>query len=548
MRGIAWPLAGSLVAAWVAVPIMVVLASVGADSDGVWAHLASTVLPGYIRNTVLLALGVAVGTFVLGVGSAWLVTMCRFPGQRVLWWALLLPLAIPAYLSAYAYSDLLQFSGPVQTGLRDAFGWIRADYWFPQVRSLGGAIAILSFGLYPYVYLASRSAFLEQSMCALEVGRTLGGGPWNGFRRIALPLARPSIVAGLSLALMETLAEFGAVDYLAVDTFATGIFRTWMTRGSLTAAAQLSACLLGLVGILILIERSARRRARFFSATHRHRALATVRLRGVRGAVAAMACALPVVLGFAVPVLRFIDLSATGGDRRAGELFVELARNSMLVGLTAAALAAALALVVAYAGRLDPSPASRFTGWLAGLGYAIPGGVIAIGVLAPLTWLDHRLNDWGQAAFDFAPGLILSGSVVAVLLGYQTRFLALALSLIEAGLGRIRPSIDDAARTLGATPGRLLRQVHVPLLRGTTFAALALVFVEVIKELPATLILRPFNFETLAVRVYQLASDERLAEASTGALAIIAVGLVPVVILSRLQQGARPAAADEVSE
>ena len=260
-RGVAWPLAGGVAATSVAIPILVVLASVLADSEGVFGHLASTVLPGYVANTVVLALGVAVGTCLLGVGSAWLVTMCRFPGQGVLWWALLLPLAIPTYLSAYAYSDLLQFSGPVQTSLREAFGWSRADYWFPQVRSLGGAIVIFSFCLYPYVYLTARTAFLEQSVCALEVGRTLGGGAWAGFRRIALPLARPSIVAGISLALMETLAEFGAVDYLAVDTFATGIFRTWMSRGSLTAAAQLSACLLGFVALLVVVERAARRRA-----------------------------------------------------------------------------------------------------------------------------------------------------------------------------------------------------------------------------------------------------------------------------------------------
>jgi iron(III) transport system permease protein len=347
-------------------------------------------------------------------------------------------------------------------------------------------------------------------------------------------------VAGLAIALMETLAEFGAVDYLAVDTFATGIFRTWMTRGSLTAAAQLSACLLGLVALLLAIEALARRRARFFHSTQRYRELPTIRLRGLRGAAAALACGFPVALGFLVPVGRFVQLSLRDGDRRAAELFLGLGRNSFVLALVASALAAVLALVVAYGRRLHPSRVTRFTGGLAGLGYAIPGGVIAIGVLAPLTWLDHRLNDWTELVWGVAPGLLLSGSVVAVLLGYQTRFLALSLGLVQAGLGRIRPSLDDAGRTLGATPGQVLRRVHLPLLRGTTLAAIVLVFVEVIKELPATLILRPFDFETLAVRVYQLASDERLGEASTGALAIVLVGLAPVAVLSRLQGASRP--------
>lgn len=531
-----------LVGALVITPILVVVAHIGAGSGGLWAHLASTVLPDYVRNTLLLAAGVAVLTTLFGVSTAWLVTLCRFPGRRTLRWALLLPLAIPTYLGAYAYTDLLQFSGPVQTFLRESFGWGRDDYFFPEVRSLGGAIVLLSLALYPYVYLAARTAFLEQSVCVLEVGRTLGLGPWQSFRRIALPLARPSIVAGLSLVLMETLAEFGAVEYCAVDTFATGIYRAFELPNAhaLTAAAQLSACLLFFVLLLLALEAFARRSARFHHTSTRYRTLPSWRLRGPKAAAAIATCALPVLAGFAVPLAIFGHQAWQFGDRRAGEIFLEIGRNSVVLAAIASSLAVLLALLLAFGQRLHPGWPTRILGRLAGIGYAIPGGVIAIGILIPITWADRRLNAITSSLFDWTPGLVLSGTAVAVIYGYQTRFLAVSLNFLRAGLGRIRPSVDDAARTLGASPARMVATVHLPLLRGTILAAGLLVFVDVIKELPATLILRPFDFETLAVRVYQLASDERLGEASTGALAIILVGLVPVIILSRMLDHSRP--------
>ena len=534
-----------LVTAAVAAPIAVVLAHVGADSGGLWSHLAETVLPSYVSNTLALALGVALLTCLLGVSTAWLVTLCRFPGRSFLRWALLLPFAIPTYLSAYAYTDLLQFSGPVQSFLRDAFGWGRQDYWFPEVRSLSGAIVILALALYPYVYLAARAAFLEQSVCMLEVGRTLGLGPWRSFGRIALPLARPSIAAGLSLVLMETLAEFGAVQYCAVDTFATGIYRTFKLPDphALTAAAQLSAGLLLFIALLLAIESLARRAARFHHTSSRYRPLPCWRLRPVQGALAAAACGLPVLLGFCLPFGVFLAGAWRGGDARAAEIFLEYGRNSFLLASSASVLAVLLALAVAFSRRLRASPATRVMTRVAGIGYAIPGAVIAIGVVIPVAWLDHRLADGLELLFGTAPGLLLSGSVVALLYGYQSRFLAVALNLLQAGYSRVRPNLDDAARTLGASPGRLLRAVHLPMLRGTLLVAALLVFVDVVKELPATLILRPFNFDTLAVRVYQLASEERLDEASTGALAIMVVGLVPVLILSRMLDRARPGTA-----
>lgn len=530
-----------LVSAVVATPLVVVASRVGADSGGLWRHLASTVLPEYVRNTLWLALGVGVVTTLVGVAAAWAVTLCRFPGRRVFRWALLLPLAVPTYLSAYAYTDLLQYSGPVQRGLRDAFGWGRADYLFPEIRSLGGAVMVLSMALFPYVYLAARAAFLEQSVCVLEVSRTLGHGPWSSFFRVALPLARPAVVAGVALVLMETLAEFGAVDYFAVDTFATGIYRTFTLpdRHALTAAAQLSVCLLLLVALLVAAEAWSRRAARFHHTSVRYRRLPSWRLSGLPALAATLVCAVPVALGFGVPAAVFLVEAWRAGDRRASAL-AEMARHSFVLGVLAAFVAVMLALAVAYGRRLRPSPLNRLLARVAGIGYAVPGVVVALGVLIPLVWIDRHV-----AGPLFGTGLVLSGSLVAVVYGYQVRFLALALGLVRSGLERIRPSLDDAARTLGRSPSGTLRSVHLPMLRGTLAASAVLVFVEVIKELPATLILRPFDFDTLAVRVYQLASDERLSEASSGGLVLILVGLVPVVMLSRMLDRSRPGSRPE---
>ena len=523
--------------------MIVVLTYVGADSGGLWSHLASTVLPRYLRNTLWLCLGVGGLTTVVGVGTAWLVTVCEFPGRRALSSALLLPLAVPAYLSAYAYTDLLQFSGPVQSTLRALFGWGPGDYWFPAARSLPGAIFVLSLCFYPYVYLAARAAFLEQSGGSLEAGRMLGLTRWRCFFRVGLPLARPSIVAGLALVLMETLADFGAVQHFAVDTFATGIYRTFTlpNEHALVAAAQLSACLLALVLLLLVLEESARRAARFHHMDTRHRASSRWSLSGPTAALAVTACALPVVLGFLTPFVLFAHMTWVSGDARAREVFFEYGGNSFVLASVACVSTVLIALVLACSARIDSRPFVRACVRWAGTGYAIPGGVIAIGILVALTWVDRRLIDLSTALLGSSTGLLLTGSVVAVLYGYQTRFLAVGLNLVQAGMSRIRPSLDDASRVLGAGSLSVLGRVHLPMLRSTLLAAGILVFVDVIKELPATLILRPFGFETLAVRVYQLASDERLAEASTGALAILVIGVVPIVLLARaMDPGTRP--------
>ncbi|MEM7353906.1 MAG: iron ABC transporter permease, partial [Acidobacteriota bacterium] len=428
----------ALITAIVTTPVVVIVAKVGASSGGLWQHLAATVLPTYVANTLWLALGVATLTCLIGVATAWAVTLCRFPGQAFFRWALLLPLAIPTYLGAYAYTDLLQFSGPLQSGLRELFEWTRHDYWFPDVRSLPGATVILALGLYPYVYLAARTAFLEQSVCALEVGRTLGLGPWSSFFRIALPLARPSIVAGLSLVLMETLAEFGAVQYCAVDTFATGIYRTFTLPNAhaLTAAAQLSACLLALILLLLAVETLARRSARFHHTSTRYRSLPSWPLRGWQAVAAFVTCALPVLFGFVIPFVLFASKTLRQGDARAAELFLTMGRNSFTLGALASLLAVSLALLVAFGDRLHGAPLSRVLARIAGVGYAIPGGVIAIGILITVTWADRRIGGVAGSLFGSAPGLLLSGTVVAVLYGYQTRFLAVSLSFLQASLTR----------------------------------------------------------------------------------------------------------------
>lgn len=536
-RSWSWSVVGLLAATLVALPVLTVFWTLTQDSGGIWTHLVETgLLYRYAHNTALLAVGVGCLAGVMGAATGWLVAMCRFPGRRILHWALCLPLAVPTYLSAYAWTDLLQGSGPVQSALQAWTGWQRSDYWFPEIRSLPGAVVILSFGLYPYVYLAARAAFIEQSGSAVEVSRTLGRGPWSSFLRVSLPLARPAIAAGMVLVLMETFAEFGAVSHFAVDTMATGIYRTLLGLDSLTAAGQLASCLMIAVAVLLLLETAARRQARFHSATLSYRQKSVYHLRPVAATLACIACSIPVWIGFLIPLALFLWLTFQGGDRRAGELFWGYASNSFFLAAIASLSAVTLAVLIAYGCRQRSNRLIQFASHAARLGYAIPGTVLGIGLLIPLTWTDHTLNRWVGTwlGAEARPGLILTGTVFAILWGYQTRFLAVSLGVIETSLARVRATFDEAARTLGASSGRIIASIHLPLMVSSLLAAGLLVFVDVVKELPATLILRPFDFETLAVRVYQLASDERLEEASTGALAIIGVGLLPVICVSYL--------------
>ncbi len=524
------------------IPVLSVLLNVFAPGTGVWRHLADTVLSSYVANTLWLVLGVGLGVIIGGVGTAWLVTMCRFPGRQVFEWALILPLAVPAYVMAYTYTDLLQFTGPVQTLLREATGWGARDYWFPEIRSLGGAIMMLTMVLYPYVYLLARAAFLEQSACALEVSRTLGCGPWSSFFRVALPLARPAIVGGASLALMETVADFGTVSFFGVQTFTTGIVRTWFSLGDRVAAAQLSTALLCVVLAVLLAERWSRGRARYYHTSGRYRSLPGYALSGRRAGLAFGFCLFPVVVGFLLPGAILLDMSIEAGDSQLGPRFLSLVFNSFTLAAVAAVLAVLVAVIMAYGLRLDPGPMTVAANRIAAMGYAVPGTVIAVGVLIPFALFDNAVDGWMRARFGLSTGLLLTGTIAALVFAYLVRFLAISLNTVEASLGKIKPSMDDAARSLGAGAGGALLRVHAPIMWGSLLTAGLLVFVDVMKELPATLIMRPFNFDTLAVQAYNLASDERLTEASTASLAIVAVGVLPLILLSRTIARARPGA------
>jgi iron(III) transport system permease protein len=528
-----WTISILGIALLIATPMLVVLSSVFSDQGAVWQHLAATVLPRYVVNSVWLVLGVSLGAGLIGISTAWLVSMCRFPGSQLLQWALLLPLAVPAYILAYVYTELLEFYGPVQMGLRSLFGWTSVgDYWFPPVRSLGGAIVMLSLVLYPYVYLLVRVAFLEQSVCTLEASRSLGCGPWRSFFRVALPLVRPAAIAGLALVMMETLNDYGTVQYFAVDTFSVGIYRTWFNMGERIAAAQLSACLLLLVLLILLLEQWSRRQTRYYQSTSRYQAASVYPLTGLRAGLAGLTCALPILLGFGIPALVLVQMAAHNLTERFGERFWTLARNSLTLSLLTAGIGMGLALVLAYGLRLQPTRLIALAVRTSALGYAIPGAVIAVGVLVPLGQFDNALDAWMRARFGISTGLLLSGTLVALVFAYLVRFLAVAFNTVESNLVRIKPSLDEAAQSLGHSSSQTLLQIHVPLLRGGLLTALILVFVDVMKELPATLIVRPFNFDTLAVEVYRLAADERLAEAAAPALAVVAVGLLPVILLS----------------
>jgi iron(III) transport system permease protein len=535
-----WRAGVILTALILALPVLTVFGFVFQPAGEVWRHLADTVLKDYVLNSALLLLGVGVGTLFGGVASAWLCSMCQFPGRRMFEWALLLPMAMPAYIIAYTYTGMLDFAGPVQTGLRDLFGWSYGDYWFPEIRSLGGAIVMLSLVLYPYVYLLARAAFLEQSICVLEVGRTLGAGPWTGFFRIALPLARPAVIAGLSLALMEALADYGTVQYFGVATFTTGIFRTWFGLGDAAAAAQLAALMMSFVFILIVLERWSRRQARYHHTSGRYRHLPRYQLRGWRAVGAFGLCLLPLLFGFLLPAGQLLVWAVATAGKTLDAEFLRLVLHSLGLAGAAAMLAVLLGLFMAYGKRLRGSYGVAVAVRIAGMGYAVPGTVIAVGVLIPFAWIDNRIDAWMRASFDISTGLLLSGTLVALLFAYTVRFLAVSLQTVEAGLGKIKPSMDDAARSLGLPPNQVLARIHMPIMRGSLLTALLLVFVDVLKELPATLILRPFNFNTLAVRAFELASDERLAESASAALAIVLVGIIPVILLSRSITRARP--------
>lgn len=532
--------AAGLVAVLLVLPIVTVILHVAVPGTGTWQHLAETVLADYVVNTIWLTLGTGLGVVAIGVPAAWMVSMCRFPGRRLFEWALVLPLAVPAYVLAYTYTDVLQVSGPVQTWIRDLTGWTARDYWFPDVRSLWGAIAMFVLVLYPYVYLLARAAFLEQSMKVLETSRMLGCSPWTAFTRVAVPLARPAIMAGTALALMETLADFGTVAYFGVPTFTVGIYRVWFSMADPVAAAQLSAALLGFAVLLIAIERWSRGQARYHQTSGRWKPLPGYQLHGRRAFLAFVACFTPLFFGFLLPGGVLLHMAFVEGDAQFGPRYLSLVANSFTLAGATALLAVLLSVLLAYTVRLHPGGLAAGVSRLAGMGYAVPGSVIAVGVLIPFGLFDNALDSWLRARFGVSSGLVLTGGIVGLVFAYLVRFLAVSLQTVEASLAKITPNMDAAARTLGSGPGRTLVRIHAPLLWPSLFTAALIVFVDVMKELPATLLLRPFNFDTLAVQAYNLAADERLAEAATAALGIVAAGLIPIIVLSRTVARARP--------
>ena len=527
-----WTLGSLLLAALVALPLVAVLViSVGADARSF--SIISTSLPLYVRTSLLLLAGVGGGTLVIGVGTAWLVTAYRFPGRGVMTWALLLPLAVPAYISGYVYTDILEYAGPVQGALRDLFGWQSPrDYWFPAIRSLGGAMLVMSLVLYPYVYLMARSAFLQQNTTLSEAARTLGSGPGQVFRRVTMPMARPAVAVGLAIVGMETLNDLGTVDYFGVQTLSAGLYNVWLVLNDPNGAAAIGVVLATMAVLLMTLERLARRRRSHHAMAGRNRPPRAVRLRGRRGWLALAACALPVGLGFAVPALVLARHAWVRSAESWSAGFAEAAATSLGLSLAAAVLAVAVGLFLAYALRLGAGPLRRGAVRFAAVGYAVPGAVLALGVLIPFAAFDNAVDGVMRSWFGVSTGLLLSGTAAALLFAYVVRFLALAFGAAESGLGRISPSLDRAARTLGHGPGGVLRAVHLPLLRGSLLTGGLLVFVDAMKELPATLLLRPFGLDTLATWVYQLASDERLEEAALGALLIVVSGLVPVILLT----------------
>ncbi|QCG87923.1 iron ABC transporter permease [Azospirillum sp. TSH100] len=521
-----------ILALLIALPILVVFVQSAGVSTDLWGHMARTVLPGYILNTLILLGIVGVVTLVTGVACAWTVTMHDFRGRGVLQWLLLLPLAMPAYVLAYTYTDFLQYAGPLQSFLRASFGWRRGDYWFPEIHTAWGAGLVLSSVLYPYVYVLTRAAFLEQSVCVLEASRTLGCTQFGAFRRVALPLARPALVAGVGYALMETLADFGAVRYFGIDTFTVGIYRTWFALGDPAAAAQLAAVLLLVVLALVGLERLSRGRMRFHQTTGRYRALPAPRLSARGTMVAWIVCLTPVLFGFLLPGAVLIRMILRGGTELTLARFTDLTVNTFILGASGALLVVAVALTVIHGARHDRSGLATGAARLASLGYATPGTVIAVGILITV----GLTRDWT----GWPMGAILGTTIAGILYGYLIRFFVVAYGPLESGFAKIGPNLEGAARSLGHTPLQVLRRVHLPLLRPSLLSAAMLVFVDITKELPATMILRPFNFDTLAIEAFRMASTERLDDAALPALVIVLVGLAPVIYLSRSIATSRP--------
>lgn len=531
---IVWQAAAIAIAGFVLLPIVAIIWIAIAPTGDVWGHLLSTVLPRSLKTTLILMACVGLATTVMGVGTAWLVTMCRFPGQRIIDWALLIPLAVPTYIIAFSYVEILDYTGPVQTAVRGLFGFKTSrEYWFPEIRSLGGAIFVMSVVLYPYVYLTTRAGFLIQSASTLDVSRTLGASPMRLFFKVALPMSRPAAAVGVSLALMECLNDIGAVTFFGVKTLTFSVYDTWLNRSSLSGAAQLALAMLVMVFALLWIERFGRRKQRFDSGGSKHRVPVRFALNGWQSAAALIACLTPIVLGFVVPALLLADRASRRLEDLLAPGFLNAVWNSLTLAGFAALMTVVVSVALAYALRLGATPSLRVAVRLASIGYAIPGTVLAIGILIPLATFDNFVDAQMETYFGIDTGLLLLGSGMGLVYAYVVRFLAVSYGQVEGGFGKISPHLDMASRTLGRNETQTLRQIHLPIIRPVLLSAVLLTFVDCMKELPATILLRPFNFETLATTVFEAASREAFEEAALPSLAIVLVGLLPVIYLAR---------------
>ncbi|WP_026374478.1 ABC transporter permease [Aestuariibacter salexigens] len=528
-----WHLLLLVISALLMLPVLAVVASLLEPQWQTWRHLADTVLSGYVLNSVILAIGTGIVTLVIGTALAYCIERYEFYGRRWLRWLALLPLAMPAYIIAYTYTGLLDFAGPVQTALRDTFGWRYGQYWFPEIRSMAGAITMMGLVLYPYVYILARSAFREESQQLRMAAMSLGESPHMLFWRVSLPLARPALFTGSALAMMEALADYGTVQYFGIPTLTTGIFRTWFGMGNETAAAQMSALLCSVVLVLLWWEQYSRRQQRYHQQTLSSSTMPRQRLSKGKALLMTLLCMLPVLCGFIIPLLQLSSWAMlTWHDSLTNDFFT-LALNSFMLAFGGAIVTVIVALFLCYGKRIKPDWLANAQVRIASLGYAIPGTVIAVGIMVPLTALDRGINAWLFSLFEWRPGLIFSGTVFALLLAYCIRFLSVAIHNVDSGLARITPSMDQAAKSLGRSTTSMLRDVHAPLLKGSLLSAILLVFVDILKELPATLILRPFNFNTLAVRAYEMASDERLVDAAWPSISIVLVGILPIIFIMR---------------
>ncbi len=528
-------MAAIVLSALVAMPLIAIFVIALTGGTNGWQHLIVNVLPRSGAQTLLLLVMTGALTTITGVTTAWLVTMFDFPFRRLLSFALVLPLAIPSYLAAYAFGEFLDFAGPVQSGLRVLFGYqtIR-DYWFPDIRSLGGAVLVLGSVLYPYIYLSTRAAFGLQGRFAADAARTLGVGPLRLFLSVQLPMARPAIIIGLALVMMETLNDIGAVEYLGVHTLTFTIYETWLNRGNLAGATQIAACLVLIVAALIVIERRARRRQRFATskATAMHQRSARMPLSPARGWLATLFCALPFLSGFVVPVLVLGSYALKRLSRLADPKLFKALLHSLEVSLPVAIITLFGGFLLAYAQRERPSWPTRFAVRVGSLGYGIPGTVLAIGVLLPLAGLDNTVDGIMRGHLGISTGLLLSGTAFAIIYAHGVRFMTLAEGTVDAGFQKLSPHLDMASRTLGRTRLQTLIGVLLPNIRPAAITASLLVFIESLKELPATIMLRPFNFNTLSTMVYESASRSRVQDAALPALVIITAGLVPVILVS----------------